>query len=91
MTRSKKQSRSELEGNNEDDLRAKIETISVEISNKEQEFEDVLDTPAEIQVSRQLLVLQRQLDALQRQLRDAYEMEILGNIINGLIYDGDCL
>ena len=86
MTRSKKQSRSELEGNNENDLRAKIETISVEISNKEQEFEDVRDTPAEKQVSRQLIVLQRQLNVLRK-----HEVEILGKIINGLIYDGDCL
>ena len=85
MTRIKKRSRSVLEGNNENDLRAMIETIRVKISNQEKELEDARDTPAE-------LLLLRQLDALRKQLidliNDAHEVDILGKIINGLIYDG---
>ena len=85
LTRIKKRSRSVLEGNNENDLRAMIETIRVKISNQEKELEDARDTPAEI-------LLLRQLDALRKQLidliNDAHEVDILGKIINGLIYDG---
>ena len=95
MTRIKKRSRSVLEGNNENDLRAMIETIRVKISNQEKELEDARDTPAEILLLRQLDALRKQLDALRKQLidllNDAYEVDILGKIINGLIYDGDCL
>jgi len=85
MTRIKKRSRSVLEGNNENDLRAIIETIRVKISNQEKKLEDARDTPAEV-------LLLRQLDALRKQLidliNDAHEVDILGKIINGLIYDG---
>ncbi len=85
MTRIKKRSRSVLEGNNENDLRAMIETIRVKISNQEKKLEDARDTPAEV-------LLLRQLDALRKQLidliNDAHEVDILGKIINGLIYDG---
>ena len=74
-----------LEGNNENDLRAIIETIRVKISNQEKKLEDARDTPAEV-------LLLRQLDALRKQLidliNDAHEVDILGKIINGLIYDG---
>jgi hypothetical protein len=85
MTRIKKRSRSVLEGNIENDLRATIETIRVKISNQEKKLEDARDTPAEV-------LLLRQLDALRKQLidliNDAHEVDILGKIINGLIYDG---
>jgi uncharacterized coiled-coil DUF342 family protein len=101
MTRSNnKRNRSVLEGNNEDDLREKIETIRVEVTNQKKVLEDARDAPAEIQLSlqkqldalrEQLDALREQLDALREQLIDAYKMEIIGKIINGLIYDGDCL
>ena len=76
MTRSKKRNRSVLEGNNEKDLRAMIATIRVEITNQTKVLEDARDAPAEIQLS-----LQKQLNYLNTQLLDAYEVEIEGKII----------
>ena len=65
-----------LEGNNEKDLRAMIATIRVEITNQTKVLEDARDAPAEIQLS-----LQKQLNYLNTQLLDAYEVEIEGKII----------
>jgi hypothetical protein len=87
ITRSNnKRNRSVLEGNNEN-LRTMIETIRVEVTNQIKVLEDARDAPAEIQLSlqKQLIDLREQLDSLQRQLSDAYEMEIIGKIINGLM------
>ena len=98
-TRNKKrpQSVQEEDHNDEIELQAKIDAIVLQITNQKRVLEDARDTSAETQLAllRQIIALNDQLDDLRKQLDDLRKQianlqsaKILGNIINGLIYDG---
>ena len=100
-TRNKKRLRSVQEEDHNDEneigLQAQIDAITVQITTQEKVLEDARDTSAETQLAllRQIIALNDQLDDLRKQLDDLRKQianlqsaKILGNIINGLIYDG---
>ena len=90
-TRNKKRLRSVQEEDHNDEneigLQAQIDAITVQITTQEKVLEDARDTSAETQLLRQNIAL-RHLNDLRKQLDALRSGQILGNIINGLIYDG---